>query len=175
MLGSSELDENTRKYMEDKIKGAVWTLKSLHKRQKAIYKVAKAIVDVQKDYLNNGEEFLKPLRLKDIADITELHESTVSRVTAGKYIWTEQGMLELKSFFSKKLDTADGDTSSRSVKTHIKSLLDSEPANAPFSDEKLTHALNGMGIEIARRTVAKYREEMKIPKKAQRKRLKERS
>jgi RNA polymerase sigma-54 factor len=174
MLGGSELDESTRKYMEDKIKGAVWTLKSLHKRQKAIYKVAKAIVDIQKDYLKNGEEYLKPLRLKDVADITELHESTVSRVTAGKYIWTEQGMLELKSFFSKKLDTVDGDTSSRSVKTQIKALLDKEPANAPFSDEKLAHALNAMGIEIARRTVAKYREEMKIPKKAQRKRLKER-
>jgi RNA polymerase sigma-54 factor len=174
MLGGSELDESTRKYMEDKIKGAVWTLRSLHKRQKAIYKVAKAIVDIQKDYLKNGEEYLKPLRLKDIADITELHESTVSRVTAGKYIWTEQGMLELKSFFSKKLDTVDGDTSSRSVKTQIKALLDKEPANAPFSDEKLAHALNAMGIEIARRTVAKYREEMKIPKKAQRKRLKER-
>jgi RNA polymerase sigma-54 factor len=83
-------------------------------------------------------------------------------------------MLELKSFFSKKLDTVDGDTSSRSVKTQIKALLDKEPANAPFSDEKLAHALNAMGIEIARRTVAKYREEMKIPKKAQRKRLKER-
>jgi RNA polymerase sigma-54 factor len=171
-LSGAELDDNTRKYMEDKLKDAVWILKSLHKRQKAIYKVTKAIVDVQKDYLMGGEGYFKPLRLKDIADITELHESTVSRVTAGKYILTDQGLLELKSFFSKKLDTADGDTSSRSVKTQIRAIIDGEPSNAPLSDEKITHILNGMGVEIARRTVAKYREAMNIPKKVQRKRLK---
>jgi RNA polymerase sigma-54 factor len=171
-IASPELDENTRKYMEDKIKGAVWILRSLHKRQKAIYKVTKAIVDVQRDYLKLGEEYFKPLRLKDIADMTELHESTVSRVTAGKYILTDQGMLELKSFFSKKLDTTDGDTSSRSVKTQMRAILDKEPPNSPYSDDRLTHILNDMGIDIARRTVAKYREEMKIPKKAQRKRIK---
>ncbi|MDR2105640.1 MAG: RNA polymerase factor sigma-54 [Deferribacteraceae bacterium] len=170
-LSSSDLDEDARKYMTDKLKDAVWILNSLHKRQKAIYKVAKAIVDVQKDYLMGGEEYFKPLRLKDIADITELHESTVSRVTAGKYILTDQGLLELKSFFSKKLDTTEGDTSSRSVKTQIRSLLDSEPPNNPFSDEKITQILNNIGIDIARRTVAKYREAMGIPKMAQRKRL----
>jgi RNA polymerase sigma-54 factor len=171
MINNPELNESDRKYMEDKIKGALWILKSLHKRQKAIYKVAKAIVDVQKDYLERGEKYFKPLRLKDVADMTELHESTVSRVTAGKYILTDRGMLEMKSFFSKKLDTADGDTSSRSVKTQIRALLDSEPSNAPFSDIKLTKMLNAMGIDIARRTVAKYREDMKIPKKSQRKHL----
>jgi RNA polymerase sigma-54 factor len=170
---SPELDENTRKYIAEKLKSAIWILKSLHRRQSVLYRVTKAIVDVQKDYLSRGEKYFKPLRLKDVADITELSESAVSRATAGKYVLTDQGMLELKSFFSKKLDTSEGDTSSRSVKTQIRTLLDGEPVAAPFSDDKLTHLLNNMGIDIARRTVAKYREEMKIPKKAERKRMKQ--
>jgi RNA polymerase sigma-54 factor len=170
---SPEMDEAARKYMAEKLKSAIWIIKSLHRRQSVLYRVTKAIVDVQKDYLNRGEKYFKPLRLKDVADITELSESAVSRATAGKYVLTDQGMLELKSFFSKKLDTSEGDTSSRSVKTQIRALLDSEPSKAPFSDEKLKHLLNNMGIDIARRTVAKYREEMKIPKKAERKRMKQ--
>lgn len=166
------VDKDTKDYLEDKIKSAIWVIKSLQKRQKAIYKVTKAIVDIQKDYLKYGESYLKPLRLKDIADITELHESTVSRVTSGKYALSERGMVELKSFFSKGVDSGTGeDISTRKVKTLIKSMVDSEPAEKPHSDEKIAKALAEEGIDIARRTVAKYRDEMNIPTMSQRKKM----
>ncbi len=109
--------------------------------------------------------------MKDVADVTELHESTVSRVTAGKYAMTEQGLFELKSFFVKGLDTDDGDMSTQKVKKNmIKEIVESEDIEKPFSDQKIVELLNGRGIKIARRTVAKYRDEMNILTKSQRKR-----
>lgn len=170
-LKNGSLDDATREYMEEKVKNAVWILKSLQKRQKAIYKVTKAIVDVQKDYLMMGEAHFKPLRLKDVAEMTGLHESTVSRVTAGKYVMTDHGLLELKSFFSKGMDSVEGDTSTRKIKLMIRSLVDGEPVESPFSDEKLVQLLSSDGVDIARRTVAKYRDEMNIPTMSQRKRM----
>lgn len=170
-LKSGGLDADTKNYLEDKVKNAVWILKSLQKRQKAIYKVAKAIVDIQHDFLLKGEAFLKPLRLKDIAEITELHESTVSRVTAGKYALTDQGLLELKSFFSKGMDSDDGDVSTRKIKVMIREIVDNEPTDKPYSDEKIVGLLAAQGIDVARRTVAKYRDEINIPTMSQRKRM----
>ena len=170
-LMSGTLDAATREYMEEKVKSAVWILKSLQKRQKAIYKVSKAIVNVQSEYLDKGEAYLKPLRLKDIAEMTELHESTVSRVTSGKYALTDQGLLELKSFFSKGMDSDDGDVSTRKIKLLIRNIIDDEPRDKPYSDEKIVKLLNEQGIEVARRTVAKYRDELNIPTMSQRKRM----
>ncbi len=103
--------------------------------------------------------------------MTELHESTVSRVTSGKYVMTDHGMLELKSFFSKGVDSVEGDTSTRKVKMLLRSFVDSEPAVGPYSDEKLVQLLSAEGIDIARRTVAKYRDELNIPTMSQRKRM----
>jgi RNA polymerase sigma-54 factor len=170
-LKNKDIDAQTKEYLEEKVKNAVWVLKSIQKRQKAIYKVTRAIVDVQKEFLLKGESCLKPLRLKDVADATELHESTVSRVTSGKYALCDQGLLELKAFFSKGMDSDDGDISTRKIKTQIKKILDKESAEAPYSDEKIVKMLTAQGVDIARRTVAKYRDEMNIPTMSQRKRM----
>lgn len=170
LLKNKDLDGGTKEYIEEKIKNAIWLIKSLNKRQKAIYKVVKVLTEVQTEFLEKGTNYLKPLKLKDIADDTGLHESTVSRVTAGKYAMTEQGLVELKSFFVKGLDTDDGDMSTQRVKNLIKEIVDGENSEKPFSDQKIVELLNGQGIKIARRTVAKYRDEMNILTKSQRKR-----
>jgi RNA polymerase sigma-54 factor len=172
VIKQAGIDGGTKDYIEEKLKDALWVLKSLQKRQKAIYKVTKAIIEVQKDYLAKGDEYLKPLRLKDIADKTELHESTVSRVTSGKYAFSPRGLVELKSFFSKGMDSTDGeDISTRRIKSLIRSMVDAEPGDAPYSDEKIAAMLSDDGVKVARRTVAKYREELKIPTMSQRKRM----
>jgi len=170
MLKNKDLDGGTKEYIEEKVKNAIWLIKSLNKRQKAIYKVVKVLTEVQSDFLERGVDFLKPLKLKDIAEETGLHESTVSRVTAGKYAMTEQGLFELKSFFVKGLDTDDGDMSTQKVKSMIRSIVEGENPEKPHSDQKIVELLNGEGIKIARRTVAKYRDELNIPTKSQRKR-----
>jgi len=171
LLKNKNLDDTTKEYIEEKVKNAIWLIKSLNKRQKAIYKVVKVLTEVQADFLEKGENFLKPLKLRDIAETTGLHESTVSRVTAGKYAMTEQGLIELKSFFVKGLDTDTGDMSTQKVKNMIKSIVESENPEKPYSDQKIVELLNGQGIKIARRTVAKYRDELNIPTKSQRKRI----
>lgn len=170
LLRNKELDDTTKEYIEEKVKNAIWLIKSLNKRQKAIYKVVKVLTEVQSDFLERGVNYLKPLKLKDIAEETGLHESTVSRVTAGKYAMTEQGLFELKSFFVKGLDTDNGDMSTQKVKNTIRSIVESENPEKPYSDQKIVELLNGQGIKIARRTVAKYRDELNIPTKSQRKR-----
>ncbi|PLX69676.1 MAG: RNA polymerase sigma-54 factor [Denitrovibrio sp.] len=170
LLKNKELDAGTKDYIEEKVKNAIWLIKSLNKRQKAIYKVVKVLTEVQAEFLEHGVNYLKPLKLKDVAEVTELHESTVSRVTAGKYAMTEQGLFELKSFFVKGLDTDDGDMSTQKVKNMIKEIVESEDGEKPYSDQKIVELLNGQGIKIARRTVAKYRDEMNILTKSQRKR-----
>ena len=171
MLNDSSLDENSKQYIKEKVKNAVWIIESLQKRQKAIYKVVKAIIRFQEDFLKYGVSKLKALRLKDIADVTELHESTVSRVTSGKYAMTDHGLIELKSFFAKSVVSDDGDISTKVVKTKIKELVDNEKDDEPLSDQKIVELMENQGIKIARRTVAKYRDEMNIPTMSQRKRL----
>jgi RNA polymerase sigma-54 factor len=170
LLKSANVDAKAKEYLEEKIKGAVWLIKSLNKRQKAIYRVVRAIIDAQKPFFLGTVKFLSPLKLKDIADVTELHESTVSRVTAGKYAMTDNGVMELKSFFVKGLDTSGGDdVSTDRVKEMLKGIIEEEPENNPLSDQKIVEILQNKGIKIARRTVAKYRDELNIPTKSQRK------
>ena len=170
LLKSVDLDPKAKEYIEEKIKGAIWLIKSLNKRQKAIYRVVRAVIDAQKSFFLGVSKHLSPLKLKDIADVTELHESTVSRVTSGKYAMTEFGVMEIKSFFVKGLDTADGgDMSTDKVKDMIKDIIDEEPETNPHSDQKVVEILQKKGIKIARRTVAKYRDELNIPTKSQRK------
>lgn len=171
MVKDKSLDSESKQYIKEKIKNAVWVIESLQKRQKAIYKVVKAICEHQAEYLRDGINKLKPLRLKDIADNIELHESTVSRVTSGKYAMTCHGLIELKSFFAKSIDSDEGDMSTGVVKNKIKDIIDKENTEEPLSDQRIVEMLDGEGIKIARRTVAKYRDEMNIPTMSQRKRL----
>ncbi len=171
LVRSKDLDKDTKSFVEEKVKNAVWLLKSLNQRQKAIYKVVKAIVEVQKDFLDDFSNHLKPLKLKDIAEMTDLHESTVSRVTAGKYAQCGHSIIELKSFFMKSLSSNNGSVSVTSVKDEIKKIIESEPREKPYSDQKIVEILQKKGIKIARRTVAKYREELSIPSTSQRRKL----
>lgn len=152
-------------YVAERVNRAQWLVKSLEQRAKTIYKVANAIVQAQEDFFNYGVESLKPMTLKVIAETVEAHESTISRVTNGKYMQTPKGVFELKYFFSSAIGTTGGNISvaSESVKEIIKRMIGEEDARKPLSDEKLVQMLKQEGIEVARRTVAKYREAAGIP------------
>ncbi|HTC22428.1 MAG TPA: RNA polymerase sigma-54 factor, partial [bacterium] len=140
--------------------------------RKTIYRVTEAIFRIQRDFLEVGISVLKPLTLKQVADIIGMHESTVSRVTTHKYVQTPRGLFELKYFFTSGLESVDGlDVSSLSVKEKIKELVLQESPQKPFSDQKIMQVLNEQGLSIARRTIAKYREELKIPSASQRRKL----
>jgi len=157
-------------YLTERLKAASWLIKSIHQRQQTIYKVTESIVKFQLEFLESGIERLKPLVLRDVADDIGMHESTVSRVTTNKYVHTSQGVYELKYFFSTGIKTADGEISSSTIKVKIKNLIAVEPADKPYSDQKLVELLNEEEIIIARRTVAKYREMLGILSSSKRKR-----
>ncbi|MGA1845739.1 RNA polymerase factor sigma-54 [Deferribacter abyssi] len=169
LFKSKELDEKTKEYVEEKVKNALWILKSLNQRKKAILKVVETIVKHQKHFFLYGDRNLKPLKLKDVSAETKLHESTISRVTSNKYLACEYGVYEIKSFFVKGIETIDGTISVDAIKTLIKEIIDSEDKKKPFSDEKIVEILSKKGIKIARRTVAKYRDELGIPSTSKRK------
>ncbi len=167
-LGSKE----TKKFLEGKIQSAVWLIKNIEQRRKTIYRVTEVIFRIQREFLENGVSGLKPLTLKQVADMVGMHESTVSRVTTHKYVQTERGLFELKYFFSSGLESSNGmDVSSLSVKQKIKEMVEQESSQKPYSDQKIMQVLNGQGLSIARRTIAKYREELKIPPASQRRKL----
>jgi RNA polymerase sigma-54 factor len=159
-------------YIADHWQQANWLVKALHQRATTILKVASEIVRQQDAFFVHGVQHLKPLILKDIAQLVDMHESTVSRVTQHKYIATPRGLFELKYFFTTALARSDGgaDMSSEAVRARIKILIDKEKPTAILSDDHLSMMLRGEGIDVARRTVAKYREAMKIPTSAQRRR-----
>ena len=155
--------EGDRKYIQEKLRSALWLIRSIHQRQRTIYKVAKSIVKFQKDFLDNGIQFLKPLVLRDVAEDIQMHESTISRVTHNKYMHTPQGIYELKFFFNAGITSMQGETlASESVKNLVREIITKEDPRKPYSDEKLVQILKGMNIHIARRTVSKYREMMRI-------------
>jgi len=171
LLKEKKGQEDAQQFINEKLNAAIWLAKSLEQRRQTLYKVTQAILDVQKDFFEHGIHYLKPMTQKEIAEKVELHESTVSRATSNKYVQTPRGVFELKYFFTSALSTANGDAaSSESVKRRIKSIIDSEDRKRPYSDQKLAELLVEEGIEISRRTVAKYREEMMIPSSAKRKR-----
>jgi RNA polymerase sigma-54 factor len=167
-------NKNTEKYIRQQLSHASLIVKSLHRRAETILKVSEEIVRNQRDFLEYGIEHLKPLQLKDIAEATEVHESTVSRAVTAKYMHTPRGIFELKYFFSQAAGKLDGseDTSTTSIKHKIKELISTEQPNNILSDDKLVEVLACQGIKIARRTIAKYRESMNIPTSAERKRSK---
>lgn len=160
-------------YISEKVKSAVWLIKSIHQRQRTIFKVADSIVKHQKDFFDRGAAYLKPMILRDIAADIGMHESTVSRVTTSKYMHTPQGIYELKYFFNSGISSSDGGDSlaSESVKLKIKDLVSKEDPKKPLSDQKLVDLLKKDGVDIARRTVAKYREILKILPSSQRKKF----
>ena len=150
---------------------AQWLIKSIQQRQRTIYRVAKSIIKFQRDFLDRGVLGLKPLVLRDVAEDIGMHESTISRVTTNKYMQTPQGLYELKYFFSSGLSTSDGDSvSSESVKDRIKSIIDAENPAKPLSDQRIAEMLSDATVNIARRTVTKYRELMRIGSSSERRR-----
>jgi RNA polymerase sigma-54 factor len=163
----------TKDYLQDKLRAAVWLIKSIHNRQKTIYRVMESIVKHQRDFFDKGVHFLKPMVLREVASDIGVHESTISRVTTNKYVHTPVGTFELKYFFNSGISSGDGsgDVASESVKEKIRSLIGKEDSKRPLSDQKLVELLKEDGIEIARRTVAKYRESMNLLSSARRKKL----
>jgi len=162
MLFTNELINNkeAKDYIQDKIKTAIALIKSIEHRQKTIYKVTEVIVKKQSDFLNNGVSFLKPMILRDVADEIQMHESTISRVTTNKFVHTPQGIFELKYFFNNPISSVGGgqDIASESVRQRIKEIISKEDTKAPFSDQEIAEELKKFDIDIARRTVSKYRE-----------------
>jgi RNA polymerase sigma-54 factor len=174
MLNSmdSKQDGDTVNYIKDKIRSAVWLIKSLDQRQRTIYKVAESIVKHQREFLEKGIDFLRPLVLRDVADDIQMHESTVSRVVSNKYMHTPRGLFLMKYFFHSGIDSDTGeDISSLTVKKKIQSFIEAEDPRKPLSDSKIMKILNDEGINIARRTVAKYRDELNIPSSTDRKQI----
>jgi RNA polymerase sigma-54 factor len=167
---SDKSEQNT--YLKDHLQEARWFIKSLQSRNDTLIRVARAIVERQQAFLEYGEEAMQPMVLRDIADLLEMHESTISRVTTQKYMHTPRGILEFKYFFSSHVSTSDGgECSSTAIRAIIKKLVAAESPNKPLSDNKITLLLGDQGIKVARRTIAKYREAMHIPPSNERKRL----
>jgi RNA polymerase sigma-54 factor len=162
-----------KEYLSNQLNSANWLVRAMDQRAQTILKVAGEIVEQQDGFFNYGIEFLKPLNLKDIAEVIGMHESTVSRVTTNKYIGTPRGIFELKFFFSTGLESADGTMhSSEAIKARIKSLIDAEDPAHILSDDTIVETLKKEGIDIARRTVAKYREGLQIGSSVERRRAK---
>ncbi len=158
-----ELTKESRGYLQEKKRSAQWFMKSLQQRQRTIYKVMESLLKFQREFFEKGSGYLKPLILHDVAEDIGMHESTISRVTSNKYTHTPQGIYELKYFFSTAVATTSGDTvAAEAIKTRIKKLIRNEDSAKPLSDNKLSELLREEGIKVARRTVAKYRDQMKI-------------
>ena len=156
--------EETRKYIKEKMRSALWLLRSVDQRERTIYKVAASIVRHQRGFLDQGVDHLKPLVLRDVAADIGMHDSTVCRVVANKYMHTPRGVYELRFFFHSGITSTMGEAiSSVTIKDKIKKMIDGEDASRPLSDSRIAELLGGDGLPLARRTVAKYREELRIP------------
>lgn len=161
-----------KEYIQDKLRSAQWLIRSIQQRQRTIIKVTESIIKFQRDFFDKGVAHLKPLILRDVAEDISMHESTISRVTTNKYVHTPQGIYELKFFFNSGISRTNGeDLASQAVKMKIKEIIDSEPPKRPYSDQKIVDLLKAQSIDIARRTVAKYREQMGILSSSKRKKV----
>jgi len=163
LLANSETPKEVTDYVKSKYRAAKWLLSNIEQRKNTIYKVTKCIVDMQKEFLDKGEAFLRPLTLQEVAERVGLHESTISRVTSKKYVDTPQGIFELKHFFSSSIRNQNGeDKSSTSVRKMIAEVIEAEDKKRPLSDQRIANILRSRGLNIARRTVTKYREVLGI-------------
>ena len=167
-------DKDSKTYLVEALNNANWLVKSLDQRARTILKVATEIVRQQDAFLTYGVRYLRPLNLRTIADAISMHESTVSRVTSNKYIATTRGVFELKYFFTASIQSVSGaeSHSAEAVRDRIKEMIDKEGAKDILSDDRIVSLLTADGVNIARRTVAKYREAMRIPSSVERRRLK---
>jgi RNA polymerase sigma-54 factor len=163
LKNDATIPKESRNYMADKLKNAEWFIKSIHQRQRTIYKVMESLLHFQRDFFEHGPKYLKPLILRDVAEDIEMHESTISRVTSNKYVHTPQGIYELKYFFSTAIPRQGQEAlASESIRTRIKKMIMEEDKSRPLSDHAISMKLAENNIDIARRTVAKYREQLKI-------------
>ena len=161
--GDTNASTETKTYIKEKLRDAVWIIKSMQQRQRTIYKVAESLLKFQKDFFEKGVQHLKPLVLRDVAEDIEMHESTVSRVTTNKYMHTPQGIFELKYFFSTAIPQKDGEAlAAESIRQRIKTMIKNENPEKPLTDNAISKILIEENIKVARRTVAKYREQMGI-------------
>ncbi|UCH07793.1 MAG: RNA polymerase factor sigma-54 [Deltaproteobacteria bacterium] len=166
-----DLSKQTREYIREKLKGASWLIKSIHQRQRTIYKVTESIVKFQRDFFEHGPAHLKPMVLRDVAEDIQMHESTVSRVMNNKYMYSPFGIFELRFFLNSGIQSVDGadKVGSLSVKERIKEIMRGEDKAKPYSDQEIVRILKRLNVDIARRTVAKYREMLGILPSSQRK------
>ncbi len=164
LLDKKNTPKKTKEFIKNRLESARWLINSIHQRRMTILKVVEAIVRRQRDFFDKGSTYLKPMILKDIADEIGMDISTVSRVTNGKYVQTDYGVYELKHFFSEKIKRDDGeDVSNKEIKNRIREIIEKEDPRRPYNDQKIVAMLRKEGFNIARRTVAKYREQMMIP------------
>jgi RNA polymerase sigma-54 factor len=163
---------NAKEYIQDKLRSGVWLIRSIYQRQRTIYRVMESILKFQRDFFDKGVSCLKPLILRDVAEDIGMHESTISRVTSNKYVHTPQGIFELKYFFNSGIHRVDGgEVASESVKQKIKEIVGQEDPRRPHSDQKIVELLKAHNVDIARRTVAKYREMLGILPSSRRKKV----
>lgn len=171
-LGNSTRNDSDSQFIRTNLQEAKWLIKSLESRNDTLLKVTRCIVEQQQAFFEQGEEFMRPMVLADIAQAVDMHESTISRVTTQKYLHSPRGIFELKYFFSSHVNTeGGGEASSTAIRALVKKLISAENPAKPLSDSKLTSMLSEQGIMVARRTVAKYRESLSIPPSNQRKQL----
>lgn len=173
VAGDEHNDKAAKEYVKNKINSAIFLIKSIEQRKNTLYAVLSEIVSYQKEYFDNGIEYLKPMTLKDMAEKLEIHESTVSRAIREKYIYTDRGIVKIRDLFTTGISSESENSdsmSSSSVKGKIKDLIEKEDVKNPLSDQKICDVLNSEGMNISRRTVAKYREEMSIKASSKRKR-----
>ena len=169
LLSRNEAEKDVRNYVKERYKSAIQLIKNIEQRKQTILKVCYAIIGRQNDFLDRGIDQLKPMMIKDVAEEIGVHPSTVSRAVANKYAHTPQGVFELRYFFSESVNGPEGGgTSLLILKRRVKKLIDEEDPARPLTDEQITRILQSQGIQVTRRTVAKYREDMKIPSTHQR-------
>ena len=167
-----EISANAKEYIQDKLRSAAWLIRSIHQRQKTIYRVMESILKFQREFFDKGIAHLKPMVLRDVAEDINMHESTISRVTTNKYAYTPQGIFELKYFFNSSIQRVHGEAiASASVQEKIRRIIENENPRKPYSDSKMAKMLKEENINIARRTVAKYREMLGVLPSNKRKQL----
>ncbi|NOY54049.1 MAG: RNA polymerase factor sigma-54 [Deltaproteobacteria bacterium] len=171
LKNKNQMNRSTAEYVEGKFKSALWLIRSIEQRQKTIYRTMESILKFQRDFFEKGPSRLKPMVLRDVAEDINMHESTISRVTTNKYVHTPHGIFELKYFFCSGLRTEDGTVSSISVQEQIRKIIMEEDRKKPLSDQKIVEILQKQGIDIARRTVTKYRIEQNILSTTERRRM----
>jgi RNA polymerase sigma-54 factor len=169
LANKNKLSPEERQFLEEKMRSAIWLLKSLDQRNRTIYRVTESILKFQEDFFRYGIEHLKPLNLRDVAEDIGMHESTISRVTSNKYLQCPQGLFSFRFFLSNTLSSGKGNISSTIVKNYIKEIISKEDPMNPLNDNEIVEFLKKNSIKVARRTVAKYREELRIPSHNKRK------